>query len=83
MPAESREVTDTVVAVTGASSGIGAATARLLLEARDSAMSPNLGSQSPSRGSCIGFTPPGPHVTHYRAQLEAASSLAQKLNNDM
>ena len=33
MPAESREVTDTVVAVTGASSGIGAATARLLLEA--------------------------------------------------
>jgi 3-oxoacyl-[acyl-carrier protein] reductase len=33
MPAECREVADTVVAVTGASSGIGAATARLLLEA--------------------------------------------------
>jgi hypothetical protein len=33
MPAESREVSDTGVAVTGASSGIGAATARLLLEA--------------------------------------------------
>jgi len=33
MPAESREVSDTVVAVTGASSGIGAATTRLLLEA--------------------------------------------------
>jgi 3-oxoacyl-[acyl-carrier protein] reductase len=33
MPAELRELTDTVVAVTGASSGIGAATARLLLEA--------------------------------------------------
>jgi 3-oxoacyl-[acyl-carrier protein] reductase len=32
MPAESRELTDTIVAVTGASSGIGAATARLLLE---------------------------------------------------
>src|SRR3954447_22204583 len=33
MPAESREVSATVVAVTGASSGIGAATTRLLLEA--------------------------------------------------
>ena len=33
MPAESRELTDTVVAVTGASSGIGAATAQLLLDA--------------------------------------------------
>jgi NADP-dependent 3-hydroxy acid dehydrogenase YdfG len=33
MPAESRVVSDTVVAVTGASPGIGAATARLLLEA--------------------------------------------------
>lgn len=32
MPAESRALTDTVVAVTGASSGIGAASARLLLE---------------------------------------------------
>ncbi len=33
MPAETRDLTDTVVAITGASSGIGAATARLLLEA--------------------------------------------------
>ena len=33
MPVESRELTNTVVAVTGASSGIGAATAQLLLEA--------------------------------------------------
>ena len=33
MPAERRDLTDTVVAITGASSGIGAATARLLLEA--------------------------------------------------
>jgi NADP-dependent 3-hydroxy acid dehydrogenase YdfG len=33
MSEESRELTDTVVAVTGASSGIGAATARLLVEA--------------------------------------------------
>jgi NADP-dependent 3-hydroxy acid dehydrogenase YdfG len=33
MPAESRELTDTVIAITGASAGIGAATARLLLEA--------------------------------------------------
>ena len=33
MPAESRQLANTVVAVTGASSGIGAATARLLLEA--------------------------------------------------
>jgi NADP-dependent 3-hydroxy acid dehydrogenase YdfG len=33
MPTESRVVSETVVAVTGASSGIGAATARLLLEA--------------------------------------------------
>ncbi len=33
MPTESRVVSDTVVAMTGASSGIGAATARLLLEA--------------------------------------------------
>ncbi len=33
MPAETRELTDSVVAVTGASAGIGAATARLLLEA--------------------------------------------------
>ena len=33
MPEESRELTDTVVAVTGASSGIGAATAQLLLDA--------------------------------------------------
>jgi NADP-dependent 3-hydroxy acid dehydrogenase YdfG len=33
MPADSREVSDTVVAVTGASSGIGAAITRLLLEA--------------------------------------------------
>ncbi|MGX7680807.1 SDR family oxidoreductase [Jatrophihabitans sp. DSM 45814] len=33
MPAETRDLTDTVVAVTGASSGIGAATARLLVEA--------------------------------------------------
>jgi NADP-dependent 3-hydroxy acid dehydrogenase YdfG len=33
MPEESRQLTDTVVAVTGASSGIGAVTARLLLEA--------------------------------------------------
>ena len=32
MPAESRELTDTVVAVTGASSGIGAATAQPLLD---------------------------------------------------
>jgi hypothetical protein len=34
MPAESRDLTNTVVAITGASSGIGAASARLLLEAR-------------------------------------------------
>ena len=33
MPAESRQLANAVVAVTGASSGIGAATARLLLEA--------------------------------------------------
>jgi NADP-dependent 3-hydroxy acid dehydrogenase YdfG len=33
MPAETRDLTDTAVAVTGASAGIGAATARLLLEA--------------------------------------------------
>lgn len=33
MPAEYRDLTDTVVAITGASSGIGAATCRLLLEA--------------------------------------------------
>jgi NADP-dependent 3-hydroxy acid dehydrogenase YdfG len=33
MPAETRPLTDTVVAITGASAGIGAATARLLLEA--------------------------------------------------
>jgi 3-oxoacyl-[acyl-carrier protein] reductase len=33
MPAESRDLTGTVVAVTGASAGIGAATARLLVEA--------------------------------------------------
>jgi len=33
MPAESRDLTNTVVAITGASSGIGAASARLLLEA--------------------------------------------------
>lgn len=33
MPAESRDISDTVVAVTGASAGIGAATARLLVEA--------------------------------------------------
>ncbi|MBA3523327.1 MAG: SDR family oxidoreductase [Geodermatophilaceae bacterium] len=33
MPAETRALTDTVVAVTGASTGIGAASARLLLEA--------------------------------------------------
>jgi len=33
MPAESRELSDTVIAITGASSGIGAATARLLLDA--------------------------------------------------
>jgi NADP-dependent 3-hydroxy acid dehydrogenase YdfG len=33
MTAETRDLTDTVVAVTGASSGIGAATARLLVEA--------------------------------------------------
>jgi len=33
MPAETRDLTDTVVAITGASSGIGAATARQLLEA--------------------------------------------------
>lgn len=33
MPAETRELTDTVVAITGASAGIGAAAARLLLEA--------------------------------------------------
>lgn len=33
MPAEKRDLTDTVVAITGASAGIGAATARLLLEA--------------------------------------------------
>jgi NADP-dependent 3-hydroxy acid dehydrogenase YdfG len=33
MPAEIRDLTDTVVAVTGASAGIGAATARLLVEA--------------------------------------------------
>lgn len=33
MPAEVRALTDTVVAITGASSGIGASTARLLLEA--------------------------------------------------
>src|SRR5919112_6439257 len=33
MPAEKRDLTGTVVAVTGASSGIGAATARLLGEA--------------------------------------------------
>ncbi|MDT0263851.1 SDR family oxidoreductase [Jatrophihabitans lederbergiae] len=32
MPAETRELTDTVVAITGASAGIGAAAARLLLE---------------------------------------------------
>ncbi len=32
MPEESRDLTDTVVAITGASSGIGAATARLLAE---------------------------------------------------
>ncbi|CAN5473241.1 SDR family NAD(P)-dependent oxidoreductase [soil metagenome] len=33
MPAESRDLTDTVIAITGASSGIGGASARLLLEA--------------------------------------------------
>jgi NADP-dependent 3-hydroxy acid dehydrogenase YdfG len=33
MPAETRDLADTVVAITGASSGIGAASARLLLEA--------------------------------------------------
>jgi 3-oxoacyl-[acyl-carrier protein] reductase len=33
MPEETRELSDTVVAITGASAGIGAATARLLLEA--------------------------------------------------
>jgi len=33
MPAKTRDLTDTVVAITGASSGIGAASARLLLEA--------------------------------------------------
>ncbi len=33
MPAETRDLTDTVVAITGASSGIGAASARQLLEA--------------------------------------------------
>ena len=33
MPAETRSLTDTVVAITGAGSGIGAATARLLVEA--------------------------------------------------
>jgi NADP-dependent 3-hydroxy acid dehydrogenase YdfG len=33
MPVESRDLTNTVVAITGASSGIGAASARLLLEA--------------------------------------------------
>jgi NADP-dependent 3-hydroxy acid dehydrogenase YdfG len=32
MPAETRDLTDTVVAITGAGSGIGAATARLLVE---------------------------------------------------
>lgn len=33
MPAPSRDITDTVIAITGASTGIGAASARLLLEA--------------------------------------------------
>ena len=33
MPAETRNLTDTVVAVTGASAGIGAATARQLVDA--------------------------------------------------
>ncbi len=33
MPAETRSLTDTVIAITGAGSGIGAATARLLVEA--------------------------------------------------
>jgi NAD(P)-dependent dehydrogenase (short-subunit alcohol dehydrogenase family) len=33
MPTEFRDLTDTVVAATGANSGIGAATARLLLDA--------------------------------------------------
>jgi NADP-dependent 3-hydroxy acid dehydrogenase YdfG len=33
VPAQTRDLTDTVVAITGASSGIGAATARLLVEA--------------------------------------------------